>query len=107
MENDVKAGQSILLQGDLNHVPDGPEYKRWRRAKLTDAFAAKGVGIEFTSRANKPGIRIDYVWTHGPIARRLVECRVLFEGAFRTNPEDPMSFALSDHLPVMAEFEQG
>jgi hypothetical protein len=38
------------------------------------------------------------------VAARLSECRVLYEGAFRTWPDDARSFALSDHLPVMAAF---
>ena len=32
------------------------------------------------------------------------EGHVLFEGAFRTNLDDPNSYALSDHLPVLAVF---
>ena len=104
MEKDMQSGRSFLFQGDLNHRPDGPEYKRWVDAGLRDTFAAKGVGQPFTANSIKPRTRIDYVWAHGPIADRLRECRVLFEGAFRTNPDDPNSFALSDHLPVMATF---
>ena len=52
-----------------------------------------------------PNRRIDYIWSKGPLADRLTECRVLFEGAFRTNPDDPKSFAVSDHIPVLAVFE--
>ena len=37
----------------------------------------------------------------GPLAKRLKECCALFEGAFRTNPEDPLSFALSDHFRML------
>jgi hypothetical protein len=29
----------------------------------------------------------------------------LFEGSFRMNNEDPKGFALSDHIPVLADFE--
>jgi exonuclease III len=74
-------------------------------AGFSDAFAAKGTGQPHTARTSKPATRIDYVMALGPIATRLTECRVLFEGAFRLNPDDPTSFALSDHLPVMAIFE--
>ena len=104
MENDIRSDRSVLFQGDLNHRPTGPEYKRWVAAGLTDTFAAKGVGQPLTANSMKPRARIDYIWTHGPITQRLRECRVLFEGAFRTNPDDPNSFALSDHIPVMATF---
>jgi len=105
MENDIRSGRSMLFQGDLNHRPDRPEYKRWVDAGLVDTFVAKGVGQPFSSNSVKPKSRIDYIWTHGRIASRLRECRVLFEGAFRTNPDDPQSFALSDHVPVMATFD--
>ena len=102
---DMATGRSILFQGDLNHTPQGPEYQRWLDAGLVDTFAAKGVGQPNTSSSIQPRGRIDYIWAYGPIAKRLTESRVLFEGAFRTNPDDPQSFALSDHLPVMATFD--
>ncbi|HNR31007.1 MAG TPA: endonuclease/exonuclease/phosphatase family protein [Candidatus Hydrogenedentes bacterium] len=101
---DVASGGSFLLQGDLNHSQRTPEYAYWTDAGLEDAFRLKGAGIEHTLGTAQPTMRIDYVWLHGPITERLVECRVLFEGAFRTNPEDPSSVALSDHLPLMATF---
>ena len=104
MEDDLDADRSILMQGDLNHKPDQPEYKQWIGAGMLDAFAAKGTGPDGTVTSTTPRARIDYVWLHGPIAGRLTECRTLFEGAFRTNPDDPASFALSDHLPVVANF---
>ena len=107
MADDLAANRSVILQGDLNHRPDGPEYPRWVAAGLVDTFTAKGQGQPMTIRSNEPRSRIDYVWASGPIADRLSECRVLYEGAFRTNPEDPRSFALSDHIPVMATFEAG
>jgi len=104
MAADIESGRSMLFQGDLNHKPEGPEYKRWRDAGLVDTFATRGIGQPYTIPSRDPQARIDYVWAHGPIAERLSECRVLHEGAFRTNPDDPGSIALSDHLPVMATF---
>ena len=104
MAADLKNERSLLFQGDLNHEPDGPEYDRWKTAGLVDTFAARGVGRPLTIPSTTPRKRIDYVWAHGPIAARVKECRVLFEGPFRTNPDDPRSFALSDHIPVMATF---
>jgi len=103
--DDLRFNRSLLLQGDLNHKPSGPEYQLWTRADLVDAWAEKGTGQAFTVSRRGPRARIDYIWAHGPIAQCLSECRVLFEGAFRTNPDDPQSFALSDHLPVLATFE--
>jgi endonuclease/exonuclease/phosphatase family metal-dependent hydrolase len=105
MASDIQTNRSMLLQGDLNSKPDGPEYKRWVEAGLVDTFAAKGVGQSYTIPSDNVQARIDYIWAHGPIAGRLRECRVLYEGAFRTNPDDPGSIALSDHVPVAATFE--
>ncbi len=99
-DKDRKSGRSILVQGDFNHGPDGFEYKMWTEAGLIDAFTAKG-----TPSSDRPRRRIDYIWVDGPIAARLKRCRFLFEGSFRRNPEDPVSFALSDHIPVFAVFE--
>jgi endonuclease/exonuclease/phosphatase family metal-dependent hydrolase len=104
MKKEIDRGSSVLFHGDLNHTPEGAEYHRWKNAGLTDAFAAKGTGGGLTFNSVQPKVRIDYVWVAGPLAQRLTEVRVLNEGAFRTNPEDPQSFALSDHLPVMARF---
>jgi endonuclease/exonuclease/phosphatase family metal-dependent hydrolase len=105
MEPVIRSGRSVLFHGDLNHRPDTPEYARWTAAGLVDGFVAKGVGQPYTSNSVEPRGRIDYIWAAGPLAQRFRECRALFEGAFRTNPNDPASFALSDHLPVMADFD--
>lgn len=104
MKVDLESDRSTILQGDLNHTPDGPEYQRWVEVGLRDAFAASGAGDGFSIPSTEPRVRIDYVWAHGPLADCLTECRVLFEGAFRTNPRDSKSFALSDHIPVLAVF---
>lgn len=99
------SGESLIFQGDLNHRPDGPEYERWVAAGLVDTLAAAtGKKDTPTFSSTEPKGRIDYIWAGGPIASRITESRVLFEGAFRTNPEDPTSFALSDHVPVLARF---
>ncbi|MCW5966102.1 MAG: endonuclease/exonuclease/phosphatase family protein [Bryobacterales bacterium] len=105
IEKAMKTGRSVLFQGDLNHRPDGKEYRRWVDAGLVDTFAAKGAGPAYTSSPIEPTARIDYIWCFGPISARLREARCLFEGSFRTNPADPQSVALSDHLPVIAAFQ--
>ncbi len=107
MKEDLDADRSMLLIGDLNHGPDTEEYKRWIDAGWTDAFAEAGEGEGFTIKADVPRSRIDYVMAAGPIAKRIVESRPLNEGAFRLDPADEASFALSDHLPQLAVFGEG
>lgn len=104
IQGDLASGRSLLLQGDFNHKPEHEAYARWTGAGLMDAFATKGVGDGRSVRPTNRQKRIDYVWAHGPIAARLQEARVLYEGAFSPDPEDETSYALSDHLPVMATF---
>jgi endonuclease/exonuclease/phosphatase family metal-dependent hydrolase len=106
LEPELNAGRSILLQGDLNSDPEGPEYRRWLEAGFKDTFSSPGEGGGETWPAHDPKRRIDYVFVAGPLAKRLKEGRRLFEGAFRTNRDDPGSFALSDHVPQMAIFEE-
>lgn len=97
----------VILQGDLNHPPSGPEYARWVDAGLVDAFdRAEPDTLPYSANSHTPAKRIDYVWSCKPLARRGGGCRILFERAFRTNPADPRSVALSDHIPVMADFTQ-
>jgi endonuclease/exonuclease/phosphatase family metal-dependent hydrolase len=105
MKADLDAGRSMILMGDLNHNPDTDEYKLWIDAGWVDTFAKVGKGTGSTFRADIPKWRIDYVFGSGPMAKRMLESRPLFEGAFRLSIADVSSFALSDHLPQMAVFE--
>lgn len=100
----MESGARFLLQGDFNLTPDSAEHKKLRDAGLVDCFNAMGSGPTKTFSSARPRQRIDYVWTAGPLANRLKSCRVLYEGAFRTYEEDEGSVALSDHVPVLAEF---
>ena len=102
---DLEEGRSVIVQGDLNHSPRWPTYRSWIKAGLIDTQAAAGNGDAPSINARKPRMRVDYVLAAGPVADHLKDARVLFEGAFRTNPDDRGSFALSDHLPVLARFE--
>lgn len=104
MKEDLDAGRSMLLIGDLNHAPDTEEYKLWTDAGWIDTFAEVGRGDGSTIKADDPQRRIDYVMATGPIAKQVVESRPLFEGAFRLDTGDESSFALSDHLPQLAVF---
>ena len=102
---DIEAGRSVLLTGDLNHRPGAPEQEYLFEGGWIDTFAEAGVGTGMTARPDEPSRRIDYILAVGPIADRVVEARVLHEGSFRAHPADPESFALSDHLPVFAVFD--
>ena len=105
MKKDIVLGHSILFQGDLNHNPDGPEYQRWINAGFRDA-AGEEKKDEFTMSSLKREQRIDYIWTYGSLTKRLLEYKVLAEGAFVRNSDDlKPSLALSDHIPVMATFK--
>ncbi|MCC9609045.1 endonuclease/exonuclease/phosphatase family protein [Blastopirellula sp. JC732] len=104
MKEDLDAGRSMLLIGDLNHGPDCEEYKMWIDAGWVDTFAKVGEGDGLTIKADTPQYRIDFVMATGPIAKTITESRPLFEGAFRVNTADSNSFALSDHLPQLATF---
>ena len=106
IEYDLANGSgSVLLQGDLNHTPDTEEYKSLQSAGLVDAFAAKGSGDGYTTNSINPSKRIDFIYAIGNLSRRIKNCMPLFEGSFRMNNEDPKGFALSDHIPVLADFE--
>ena len=104
MERDIGDDVPVLFQGDLNHRPDGPEYGRWKAAGLVDTYSRNNGLATSTIPSTTPRSRIDYIWANPGLASRCQSFRVLFEGGFRTNPEDARSFALSDHLPVMADF---
>jgi endonuclease/exonuclease/phosphatase family metal-dependent hydrolase len=104
MAPDIASDQPMLFQGDLNHRPDGPEYPRWQEAGLVDTFDRQPPPPVHTFPSTVPVQTIDYLWANPALARQRAGARVLFEGAFRTNPDDPHSVALSDHLPVLAEF---
>jgi endonuclease/exonuclease/phosphatase family metal-dependent hydrolase len=104
MKSDLAGEGPVLFQGDLNHRPDGPEYARWQAAGLIDTYARNDGLATSTIPSTTPKSRIDFIWANPPLASQCQSSRVLFEGGFRTNPEDARSFALSDHLPVMADF---
>lgn len=97
--------QQVLLQGDLNLSPDMPEYKALTSGKLKDTFTLAGFGDGNTANSKKALRRIDYIFAGGALLQRLKSCTALNQGCFRLNNEDPMGFALSDHLPVLTVFE--
>lgn len=94
----------VLLQGDLNHRPDAPEYKLWVEAGLVDIGAQQGIGEQPTAPSVQPRSRIDYIWATPELAEKSRHAEVLNKPPFTPEPGDPSSYALSDHLPVLAEF---
>lgn len=94
----------VLLQGDLNHTPDAPEYQLWKNAGLIDIGAKMGIGDEPTYPVTEPRIRIDYIWATPDLAEKAKDAAVLSKPPFVPDPKNLASFALSDHMPVMATF---
>ncbi len=105
IENDSNNAGNFIFQGDLNHEPIQEEYRMWENADLTDCYMTKGVEQRNTIKSTFPNRTVDYIWVNKVLSERLLRCRVLYEGNFRANPLDARSFALSDHLPIMAEFK--
>lgn len=94
----------VLFQGDLNSRPQTPEYAAWVEAGLVDIGALKGIGDKPTSPSIRPANRIDYIWATPELAKAAQSAEVLDKPPFVPEPADPSSYALSDHLPVTAEF---
>ncbi len=104
---EIDAGGSVLVQGNLGnlaHMAGDADSESWTDAGFTDALDALGRGMTNTFSSNNPTRRLDTILAAGPIAARLDEARVLYEPPFRFDARDRESFALSEHLPVMASF---
>lgn len=83
------ATERVIVAGDFNAHPAGPDYRRLARV-ATDAFAESGVGMGFTLTASVPCERFDYLWSR---KLKAVRCEVL--------PDQ-----VSDHRAVMAWFQR-
>lgn len=94
----------VLLQGDLNHRPEDSEYALWIEAGLIDIGKQMGIGNKPTSTSVRPAKRIDYIWATPELAKTAQRAMVLDTTPFTPERGDSSSYALSDHLPVMAEF---
>ncbi|MGC4046740.1 MAG: endonuclease/exonuclease/phosphatase family protein [Armatimonas sp.] len=75
-----------IICGDFNTPPRGVEYARLTR-DLDDAFAESGKGFGWSYPANRPLLRIDYIFTAG--GSRAVEANT-------------RAWPYSDHRPVVA-----
>ena len=78
----------VLLAGDFNDVPNSFTYKVLTN-HLEDAFAAKGSGVGRTFTHLAPTLRIDHI---------------LYSSSFVPLRSFVSKSALSDHLPVVADF---
>ena len=94
----------VLFQGDLNHRPKDPEYALLDEGNLVDIGKKEGIGDEPTAPSIRPKSRIDYIRSTPDLAKMACQAAVLNKPPFIPEPDDPASYALSDHLPVMAEF---
>jgi endonuclease/exonuclease/phosphatase family metal-dependent hydrolase len=94
-------GARCIVAGDLNTPPDGAAMDAFRRARWTDAWSVlRGSDGGFTYEADRPSMRIDYVWASpGPSARPL---------ALELVAAAPAAGArLSDHLGLVATLDTG
>jgi endonuclease/exonuclease/phosphatase family metal-dependent hydrolase len=78
-----------IVCGDLNDPPISYTYRKIS-TNLQDAFVAKGEGIGATYAGPVPGLRIDYI---------------LFSDNFKIKTYSTPKKQLSDHLPLVADFE--
>jgi endonuclease/exonuclease/phosphatase family metal-dependent hydrolase len=87
----------VIVAGDLNTVPDTPPIAALARAGFADAWVVANPALDaragFTSPANAPRHRIDYVLSRD--MGRVVEAAVI-------DDLGPAMAGLSDHRPVLA-----
>lgn len=103
VRTDVQTGARVIVQGDLNHRPDMPEYEWWWNAGLFDTFEPEDPGDGCTYRSDVPMARLDYIWVDRALSSRVVRGRPLNERPFVPSHEEP--WALSDHIPQFAAIE--
>jgi endonuclease/exonuclease/phosphatase family metal-dependent hydrolase len=102
---DLQAGRSVIVMGDMNHDAEAPEYRLWAQAGLVDtARQLHQQKALLTCPSESPKERIDFVFVAGPLTARLHRAHALQEGAFMVRETLGSPFALSDHIPVFAEF---
>jgi endonuclease/exonuclease/phosphatase family metal-dependent hydrolase len=84
-------GERLILCGDLNSGPWSPVY-RWLSRRLTDAQRAVGGRAAATWPANRPLLRLDYVWFGASVGVERVSA-----------PRDELTSVTSDHLPLVVD----
>jgi vancomycin resistance protein VanJ len=58
---EMHANDCMIVGGDFNAHPAGPEYRKMSEL-ATDAFTASGAGFGFSLTATMPCERFDYIW---------------------------------------------
>lgn len=105
VKKDLEAGRDVLLQGDFNQTPDAPEHKLWVDLGMVDLFETIGGRSKLSVPTHNPRARLDYIWASKGLATKARSCRILASGAFGMNEDEEWTYALSDHLPIMATFD--
>ncbi len=83
--------ERVVLCGDLNAGGWSPVY-RWLARRLTDAQRAVRPRALATWPANRPVLRLDYVWVGPGVRVERVEA-----------PRDALTSVTSDHLPLVVD----
>jgi endonuclease/exonuclease/phosphatase family metal-dependent hydrolase len=81
----------IVIMGDMNAQPNGPEILMFRQANLTDVGERIKPHLTYTFASDNPNKRIDYIWISPDLQAQDVSV--------------PLSTA-SDHLPVVAVIDK-
>lgn len=105
LRTDLDRGRDVILQGDLNHRPDMPEYEWWWNAGLFDTFEPEDGSPGHTFRSTLPMARLDYVWVSRSLSERVLRGRPLAEPPFVPDLASGVGYALSDHVPQFAIIE--
>lgn len=85
------AAERLVLCGDLNAGAWSPVY-RWLSKRLTDAQRAVEGRTLATWPANRPLLRLDYVWVGAGVRVERVAA-----------PRDALTSVASDHLPLVVD----
>ena len=106
---DVGHYDNLLLIGDLNHRPELEDYQILSATDLRDLFLSDKNNADkygHTFLSTLPMARLDYMWGSKSMAEKITKFEVLSNRPFGDTTESGDYAVLSDHLPVMAHFEE-
>jgi endonuclease/exonuclease/phosphatase family metal-dependent hydrolase len=78
----------VIVTGDFNDTPNSYTYHQMK-GDLKDAFEASGRGFSNTYKGDFPSFRIDFI---------------LYGEGLNTSNYERLSFDISDHYPIIADF---